>query len=244
MSLNAKNVPSGGTPRERPEPLDAGSYPARLVQVLSLGVQPQRPFKGEEKAPKLELMLTYEFLDEFLKDEDGEDIEDKPRWLSETLPFNNLDADLAKSTKRYYALDANAEHGGDWAALVGTPCVVTIVQNEGTGKNAGSVFENIAAVSAMRPKEAAKAPELVNPPKVFDFYDPDMEIFLSLPQWLQDKMKGAVDFGGSALEKAIKAGPVKDESTPAAKKPAKKAAKKAEPEDEPEEEAIDDEIPW
>ena len=212
--------------------------------MLSLGIQPQRPYKGEEKAPKLELMLTYEFLDEFLKDDNGEDIEDKPRWLSETIPFNNLDADLAKSTKRYYALDANAEHGGDWAALVGTPCVVTIVQNEGTGKNAGSVFENIAAVSAMRPKEAAKAPELVNPPKVFDFYDPDVEIFMSLPQWLQDKIKGAVDFGGGALEKALKGvgSTPKDESTPAGKKAAaKKKPVVEESEDEPD---TSEEIEW
>ena len=237
MSLNARNIPmAGGGDKNRPDPLDPGTYPARLVQVLLLGVQPQRPYKGEEKPPKLEIMLTYEFLDEFMKDEDGDDLEDKPRWLSETLPFNNLEADLAKSTKRYYALDPNTEHGGDWSQLVETACMVTVIQNEGQGKNAGRFYENIAGVSSMRPKEAAKAPALKNPPKVFDFYEPDMTIFLSLPQWLQDKMKGAVDFGGSALEKALKAGPQDEEEQPKAKPKAKKMEVK--------EELEDDEIPW
>lgn len=202
--LNAKDIPSNNTGGgNRPDPLDAGTYPARLVQIITMGIQKQRPYKGDEKPPVLELMLTYEFLDEFLKDEDGNDIEDKPRWLSETIPFHNLNAELAKSSKRYYALDANVEHDGDWSKLIAAPCMVTVVQAEGKGKNAGKVYENIASVSSMRPKEAAKAPDLVNPPKVFDFYSPDMDVYNTLPQWIQDKMKDAVDFDGSALEEAL-----------------------------------------
>ncbi len=217
MSLNAKNVPYSGGDNNRPEALDSGAYPVRLVQVFLLGVQPQRPFKGEDKPPKLEIMLTYEFLDEFLKDEEGEDILDKPRFLSETIPFNNLDVDRAKSTQRYYALDPEVKHDGDWSALIGTPCILTLVQEEGKGKNAGKKYENISNISAMRPKEAAKAPELVNTPKVFDFYNPDMEIYNGMPKWLQEKLQNAVDFGGSALAKLIGSDKGKDEKTPAAK---------------------------
>jgi hypothetical protein len=203
MTLNARNIPSAGGSGNRPDPMEAGTYPARLVQIITLGVQKQRPYKGEEKPPALELMLTYEFLDEFMKDEDGNDIDDKPRWLSETFAFHNLDAELAKSTKRYYALDPNGEHDGDWSELISAPCMVTVTQSEGKGKNAGKIYENVASVSAMRPKEAAKAPALINPPKVFDFYNPDMEVFEKLPEWLQTKMKEAVDFDGSALEEAL-----------------------------------------
>lgn len=216
--FNAKEVPMGDNNNDRPEPMEPGTYGARLVQILILGVQPQREFKGEAKPPKLEIMLTYEFNDEFMKDEDGEDILDKPRWLSETMPFNNLAAELAKSTKRYYAFDAKGEHDGDWSQLIGAPCMVTVVVDEGKGKNAGKKYENVAAVTAMRPKEAAKAPALVNPSKLFDFYNPDMEVFNKLPQWLQDKMKSAVDFGGSALEAALGKPVAKTEATPAGKK--------------------------
>lgn len=204
MSFNAKSVPmTSGKEFKRPDPLDPGTYPARLVQVLLLGVQAQRPHKGEEKPPRQEIMLTYEFLDEFLKDEEGNDMETAPRWLSETMPFANLAIEKAKSTQRYYALDNEGEHDGDWSKLIGLPCMLTVIQNQGTGKNSDKVYENISAVSAMRPKEAAKAPPLVNPPKLFDFYSPDMEVFGKLPQWLQDKMKNALDYEGSALAEAV-----------------------------------------
>lgn len=79
MGLNAKKA-AGGSDRVAQEVLEPGVYPARLVQLIDLGVQPQRPFQGKDKPPAQEIMITYEFTDEFLKDEDGNEIEDKPRW--------------------------------------------------------------------------------------------------------------------------------------------------------------------
>ena len=201
MALNARKVASSGGDFNK-DPLEAGTYPIRLVQVLSLGLQPQRPFKGEEKPPKQEIMLTYEFLDEFLKDEDGEELLDKPRWLSETLPLNNLENDRANSTKRYYAFDPSEEEGGDWAALVGTPAMATVVLNP-SRKDPSKIYENIASVSTMRAKEAGKAADLVNPTKVFDIDEPDMKVFNTIPEWIQKKMKENLEFSGSALEKAL-----------------------------------------
>jgi hypothetical protein len=205
--MNAKKLPmSGGSDKKRPDPLDSGSYPARLVQIVGLGVQPQREFKGETKPPRLSVRLTYEFLDEFMKDEEGNDLEDKPRWLSEELPFMSLKADLAKSTKRYFALDPEDTADGDWSKLVGAPCVVTVVQEADKRPGVDRIYEKVANVSSMRPKEAAKAPELKNPPLVWDFYDPDVGVFNDFPEWLREKIKGAVDYPGSALEKALGGG--------------------------------------
>jgi hypothetical protein len=207
--------------------MEPGTYPARIVQIASLGVQPQRPFKGEDKPPKLELLITYEMSDEFMKDEDGNDIEDKPRWVSEIFPFNNLEVDLAKSTKRYLALDPKQLHAGDWDKLIGTPCMVTIVINEGKGKNAGKFYEQVSGVSAMREKEAKKAPDLVNPPVVFDFYNPDPEAYSLLAKWVHKKLSEAVDFGGSAVEALAEGQPVKDK-----------------PKGRPSDDVDEDEIPW
>lgn len=245
MSLNAKNKknqPKGNAQ----EPLDPGTYPCRVVQVLDLGVQTQKPYDNKPKAPVQEIMVTYEFLDEFCVDEEGEVQEDKPRWLSETFPFHSLEADLAKSTKRYRALDPQEMYDGDFTQLVGTPCMVTVVHNAGKGANAGKVYQNISGVSAMRPKEAAKAPELVNEPKVFVLDEPDMVIYKSLPEWLQEKIASNLEFEGSALQEALEAGDVPQEKP----KPTKgKPAKKAEPEPEEEEEEDDDQAaggdePW
>jgi hypothetical protein len=202
MSLNAKNYKQESK-FKRPDPVEAGTYPARVVQIISLGLQKQNPYKGEAKDPKHMLYVTYEMLDEFLKDEDGNDIEDKPRWLSEDFTMNSLDSDLAKSTKRYLSLDPSMEYEGDWAQLAGAPCMITVIQRP-SSKDKEKIFNNIASVSTMRPKEAAKAPDLKNPPKVFDIDNPDMEVFFSLPEWLQTRIKENLEYEGSMLETQIK----------------------------------------
>lgn len=203
MTFNAKALPSNGNSKRLTPPLDPGAYPARVVNMVLMGKQKERPFKGEEKPPRLRIRITYELLDEFLKDEKGEDMLDKPRWLTQEMPFLSLKQDKATSTKVYYALDPLEEHGGDFSKLLNTPCIITVAVEKDSRPGVDKVYETIAAVSSMREKEAAKAPALVNPTYLFDFYAPDMAIWEKLPEWLQDKMKSAVDFEGSALQKAL-----------------------------------------
>ena len=203
MAMNAKTQKGsgGGESKFKKETLEPGSYPIRLVSVVTLGLQPQRPFKGEAKPPAPEIMFTYELSDEFMKDEDGNELPDKPRWLSETVPFYSLDSERAKSTQRYYALDPQVEADGDWAELLGNPGVLAVTNNK--NKSTGVVYENVAGLTSMTSKAAGKLPELVNPTRCFDIDEPDMEIFLSFPAWIQNKMKDNLEYGGSALEKAI-----------------------------------------
>lgn len=238
MALNARKIQNQAKGPQQ-APMDEGTYPARVVQVIDLGVQEQRPYKGVAKPPAQSLMITYEFLDEFCKDEEGEDQEDKPRWLSEMLPLFSLEADLAKSTKRYYALDPNEDFGGEFTLLVGQPCMVTINQYE---DQKGNVKNGISSVATMRPKEAAKAPELVNPPKVFVIDEPDLEVFKSLPDWLQDKIKKGLEFEGSPLDEALKGGKVQEKPKAEKAKPDRKA--KPEPEPDKDEEDEEDDVPW
>lgn len=208
MSLNAKNVPIGGGNKQ--PILDIGTYPARVVRIIDLGLQNQRPFKGKDKPPAHEVMLTYELLDAFMLDDDGKEMEDKPRWISETFPLHNLSADLAKSTKRYMALDPNMDFDGDFTQLVGVPCNVTIAHGQGKGQNAGKTYENISSVTGMRDKDSKRAPELIGEGAVFSLDAPNMEIFNKFPQWLQDKIKTNLEFGGSNLE-AMLGGKAPDE---------------------------------
>lgn len=198
MSLNANKVQSKGPSSTQPN-LEDGSYPARVVQILDLGLQPQTAFEGKEKPPAYHINITYELLDEFCVDEDGNEQTDKPRWVGETMPMHSLKAERAKSTLRYKALDPNEDYDGDFTQLLGTPCIVTLVNN----KRKDKVYTNVASVSAMRPKDASKAPELVNEACFFDLDDPDMGVFNKLPAWLQDKIKGNLEFEGSALQNAL-----------------------------------------
>jgi hypothetical protein len=198
MSLNAKKVKPAGSKSKQPI-IEPGTYPARLVQLIDLGVQPQRPFKGTEKPPVHMISTTYEFSDEFILDENGEPDESKPRWLSEDLPFYSLDQDRAKSTQRYKALDPTEAMDGEWPELLGSPVMITV----GTYGEPDNLKNCILSTSTVRSKQAATMPELKNKPKVFLLDDPDVEVFLSLPQWMQDKIKGNLHYQGSALQKAL-----------------------------------------
>lgn len=202
MSFNAKDLPTSGGNRPPIEALDSGTYPGRVVGIVLLGEHAQE-FKGEVKPPKPNLGVVYEFLDEFLKDEDGNDLTDKPRWLTEIFPFHSNTSEKAKSTQRYTALDQKLEHGWDFSKLLGMPCSITVVQDPGKGKNEGRIFNKITNVSAMRPKEAANAPRLVNPAFLFDFDEPDIDNWNKLPEWLKNTSKKALNFPGSKLEKML-----------------------------------------
>jgi hypothetical protein len=202
MGLNAKKLNTKSTGPQQ-EALEAGSYPCRVVQIIDLGVQPQRAFEGQAKPPKQHIRITYEFTDEFCIDADGNEQEDKPRWLSEDIPFNPLSSDLAKSTKRYKAIDPDDTLDGDFTLLVNMPCSVTVTASEGKGKNAGKVYNNIAAVNSMRKRDADKCPELVNDALVFLVDAPEKDAWDKLPTWLQDKIKEGLEFKGSALDEML-----------------------------------------
>jgi len=199
MTLKANEVPRTGKSQE---PLDPGSYPSRLVMVIDLGLQPQT-YNGETKDPKNEIMTTYELSDEFMKDDEGNEVKEKPRWQSETFTLNSLNSDKAKSTQRYLALDPELKYDGDWSKLPSAPATITIVNNAGKGKNKGKVFNNIAAVSTMRAKDAEKLPPLVNDARYFSLDEPDVELFLTLPSFVQDKIKGGLEFKGSKLAELL-----------------------------------------
>ena len=63
----------------------------------------------------------------------------------------------------------------------------------------------------MRARDAAKLPELVNPSRVFDLDNPDMEVFNSFPDWIKEKITSNLTFSGSLLEGLLKGAPAKDQ---------------------------------
>lgn len=209
MSTNLKRMKSESN-YERPEALEAGTYPGRTVWMIGLGLQEQPDYQGQAKAPKQEAHIKYELSDEFLLDEEGEEDITKPRFVQETITLNPLNSDLAKSTQRYGVLDPDMEADGDFLSLVGKPCMINLTHTEDKKKK-GIFYNNVKNVGSMRAKDAAKLPELVNEAKTFDFYDPDIVVFKSLPEWLQDICKKSLDFPGSELENLLESGAIEDD---------------------------------
>lgn len=216
------------------------NFPCRVAQVIDLGRHKRETYDtvnrkyvvDDSKAPANMVMLTYEFTTEFMKDEDGNELEDKPRWLSETLPIFALDIELATSTKRMKAFDPDfTKFEGDWEAVAGEPCAVTIVHKQNGKAKIGSVN---------KPMKGMVVPELKNPVKVFSLDAPDMEIFNSLPEWLQDKIKSNLDFKGSALSVALSGGEVVQKP----KKEEKPAQEAVQEDPEPNVTEEDEDAPW
>lgn len=195
MALNASTVKKsgGGVP-----PLEAGSYPSRLVGIVDLGLQPQK-FNDEVKAPVQEVQFVYELSDEFIKDEEGEDQLDKPRWLSENFPFHNIKADKAKSTLRIKVLDPDNKYKGDIVQMLGTPVMLAVVQNP----SKGVIYNKIVGISQMRKREADKLPDSVNKAFSFDLEDPDIEVFKKLPEWVRKKIQSNLEYAGSILQRRL-----------------------------------------
>lgn len=216
MALRAPKGNAQSNAVEQPL-IEADVYPGYLVQLIDLGLQPQRPFQGKEKPPAQEIMLTYELADVFMLDGEGNELEDKPRWISESLPFFGLFADRAKSTLRYKAFDPTEAWGGDFSQAIGMPCNITLVNNVKGDKT----YTNIANIASMSAKKAANLPEIKNPTKCFDLDEPDLELFQSLPTWIQDKIKSNLNYKGSKLEALLGKG-----------SPAPKENKKVEEEDD------------
>lgn len=213
MGLNTKapkNAGGGGNF----EPMEPGPYPARLVGVVDLGLQAQRPYQGQEKKPAYEIALTYEFVDEFMKDEDGKPDEEKPRWLTEMLPFYGMASERSNSAKRFKAFDPEDKYDGDLKSMLGTPLTVVVTVTE--PKKNGRVYENIDSVSPMRARDAEKCPELKNSPLYFDLDNPDIEVFNKLPNFLKKKITDNLEFAGSKLAKLIGTEPEKSEGEEAA----------------------------
>ena len=220
MGRNANEVQGGGSGGEggklKKVQLKPGSYAARVVQVVFLGVQEQWAFQGKAKDPIDKVRMTYELSTEFMTDEEGKILEDKPRWFSEDFPFHSLKADRAKSTKRYNSLDPSGEAGGDFSKLLGKACQVVIVLNpnkKGKKDDEGNliVYENVGDVTGAVNLPGYEQPALINPPFYFDPAADDVSLddFRSIPEWIQKDIQKALDYAGSPLAAKLGQGEAK-----------------------------------
>lgn len=199
MSLNASQIPSnGGGKRVPQEELAIGNYMARLVQVIDTGVRYKEEWDpatnsykpNTEKPPVQHIYTTYELLTEYMKDEEGNDVEDRPRWISEEFVLYNLGSDLATSTKRYNGIDPQHVKGGDWQAIAGDACQVALVHRKNGKSKIGGVASAIKGVPY---------PQLKNEVKVYTIDQGANETFGSLPEFLQEKIKSATNWTGEAV---------------------------------------------
>lgn len=140
--------------------LDNGSYPARLLSIVDLGLQAGNSLYPEDK---LQMCLTFELADEFLVDAEGNEIASEPRILEMDVTYKEDGYMDDRSTihKVWTALNG---FNTPIHELLGRPCMVAIAQ--GTSKK-GKEYNKITSVSAMREKDASRLGDIVGKPFLF-----------------------------------------------------------------------------
>lgn len=202
MSLNLNTIPANSNKSSTRPLAKAGSQPARVAAVVDLGVQARPPFKGKEKAPVHQVFVNFELVNDSYQSEDGKTIKQRigPK------PFNMV----AKNSEMYNnsaiaqflkSIDPNDSIKGDLTALADKPCLATVVHNEGIGQHAGKKFANLTQV--MVAPEGFPVAALSTPPVVFTFDNPTEEAWKSLPEFIQNKIKGALNYKGSKVEALV-----------------------------------------
>lgn len=197
MNMNQLKSSKSSGPREV---IEAGMHPARIVQIVDVGLQKQRAWQGEEKSPAFELRVTFEFPTQRIEI-DGES---RPMWKTKVIKMSSHE----KSTcyKWYNKLDPTGKFGGDWSKLLNAECLALVVHNAGKGKHEGKIFDDVADVNP--PLAGMPVPELENPAVLFDLTSPDVELFNSFPEWLQNIIKGNLEFENSKLQRLLDGDPI------------------------------------
>ena len=241
MARNANNQAGEATNKVEQDILADGSYPARIVQIVFLGVQDQRAFQGQPKPPCDSVRITYELSHEFMKDENGDVLADKPRWESETIAFKNATLDLATSTKRYKAYRPQAQPADFvWdEGLLGTAVQVQLKGRKvETGRHAGKTFVDIKGVTPPANMPGYEQPVLINLPVFFDPEDDAVSVdsFNEMPEWLQGEVKKAHNWDAMPLAGLLAGGTT----------PSPKAAPAPQPAPQPADDPVadDDDTPY
>lgn len=175
-------VRSTSAPKEQPE---EGAHFARLLSIVDLGHQPGFEYAGKEIKSAYKLRLTYELVNH--KMEDG-----RPFVVSEDV--TNSDNEKSTLAARVKTLKGSFD---DILGMLGKPCTVTVTHNS-------KGYANVSGQGAVSQVPGGMdVPALTNPTYHFSTENPDLEVFNSLPEFIQNRIKENLDFDGSPIQKAL-----------------------------------------
>lgn len=161
--------------------IEPGVYMAVCIGVIDLGEQYSEMFKNFRN----EVQIVWEIPSETVEI-DGET---KPRQLSRTFSVAtskkaNLRAVLSSWNGKAYSDDEFGEI--DLFDQIGRPCMLNVVLND------SGEYANVDSVVPM-PK-GVPAPVSTTPPIRWDMDAWDDEVFKTLPEWAQEKVKNSTQY--------------------------------------------------
>jgi hypothetical protein len=170
----------------------AGSHIARCYSVADLGTHTTNGQYGETTNRKIR--LAWEI---FGEDENNEpltvDIDGvtMPMTISKTYTLSlGEKASLRKDLAAWRGRDFTPEElkGFDVSNVVGVYCMLNVTISENNGKT----YSNVAGISPLH--KSMTKPDSVHKNQVFDLDNPDMEIFNSFYEGLQEYIKASPEW--------------------------------------------------
>ena len=197
MGFMAKD--SGGGNFKRVPP---GAYIGRCYSLIDLGTQTSNGQFGEKLAHKIR--IGWEL---FGEDENGEpltiniDGREMPLTISKsyTVSLHEKSA-LRRDLAAWRGKDFTDEEakGFDVSKLMGAYCMVNVTQSESNGKT----YSNVAGLTPLPGALKNAKPAPVHAPVSFDLDNPDMDVFDSFHEKLQDAIKASPEWkaiGGKSV---------------------------------------------
>lgn len=177
-------------------PVPAGTHQARCFGVIGLGTQHSEMFADAYK-----VLVMWETPHERIT----LDKEDRPMTISKEYTLSlNKKATLRKhlETWRGRAFTAEELAGFDVAAVIGAPCLISVVHQ--TSSNGGT-YAKIEGISAI-PK-GMTVPEVFHATTKFEIEDGESEVFKKLPEWIQKKIRASEEWAPSRPTAPVEDGP-------------------------------------
>lgn len=188
----------------------AGSHVARCYSMIQIGTV-ESEYLGEKKTLH-KVMIDFELPLETAVFREGEP--EKPFVISKeyTLSFHE------KSTLRSHLQSWRGKAFTDEEAakfditkLVSATCMLNVVHK--ASADGTKTYANIASISPI-PK-GLTCPEQVNPTRILAYDSWNQDVFMSLPEWLADKISSTPEYKSKfSMEKPIALDVVAEESDP------------------------------
>lgn len=173
------------------ELLEPDNYVARCYGIIITGTEfDQRFGKAQTK-----LIILWELPTVIIDvNRDGETLK-LPKGQSATYTMSmNEKANLRKTLESWRGKGFTAEElaaGFDISRIVGTPCLLNIIQQEGPN---GNTYNKITNVSKL--PSGFTCPKQVNPTILFDITDPeqDLSVMDRIPAWIQERIRKSDEY--------------------------------------------------
>jgi len=158
-----------------------GTHPARCYRIVDLGTQ-QVDWQGTIKHQR-KIMVAWELPNE--KMDDGRPFSISKRYTLSSHEKSNLRKDLESwRGKKFEDNEFGDQTGFDLAKLLGVPCLLTVVHNNG--------YANIMSVTA--PPSGYDVPELLNETYIFSLDDFDEIVFMGLSDRLKETIRKSPEY--------------------------------------------------